>query len=372
MTLKKAGLSLESLSQMDKETRKKTLKGAGLNPKSYQTIRIFLEETQFVQPPAESEDPPVEKTEIYRYCTVVFHPGERGYAYRTEDKTVLVGDYVLVPAGADNAPELANVASVGEYTAEAAPYPVEKTKTILRKATRAESALILPQTATAAAPQEDVKKEPTKEPARPQPTYVPTKTQNHSPAWWIVALAAVFAIIVLAGQSSGSSTTRSTSSTYSYTRSTSTGSSRSYSSTYSSTPTCPPVNREKAMTKEEADRLRGTGYHGTRPNSSAEDIELKAAQTKCKNCGYRTHNGVNSLCDYCRWMEQYGGGLPKNTAATPAPKATPRATPKPTEKPKESDPYHASDYSYPEDFYEDYYDDFWDYEDAEEYWERYH
>ncbi len=136
-----------------------------------------------------------------------------------------------------------------------------------------------------------------------------------------------------------------------------------------SIPTCLPLNREKAMTKEEAEKLRGTGYHNTRPNSSAENTELAAAQTKCRNCGYRTHNGANSLCDYCSWMERYGGGLPKvvNPTSTPAP--TPRHTNRPKSGESNSDPYNAKSYPHPDDFYYDHYDDFWDYEEAEEYWE---
>lgn len=66
------------------------------------------------------------------------------------------------------------------------------------------------------------------------------------------------------------------------------------------------INTEPAMTKEEAERLRGTGYHGTRPNSSAEALELKAAQVKCKKCGMRSHNGYNSLCDECQYNEKHG------------------------------------------------------------------
>ena len=58
--------------------------------------------------------------------------------------------------------------------------------------------------------------------------------------------------------------------------------------------------RKKAMTKAEADALRGTGYKGTRPNSLAEALELKAAQITCKACGYHSDNGSNSLCDYCQ------------------------------------------------------------------------
>ncbi len=59
------------------------------------------------------------------------------------------------------------------------------------------------------------------------------------------------------------------------------------------------TNHEKALTDEEAENLRGTGYHNTRPNSSAESIEIQAAKVKCKKCGMRSHNGLNSLCDSC-------------------------------------------------------------------------
>lgn len=66
------------------------------------------------------------------------------------------------------------------------------------------------------------------------------------------------------------------------------------------------VNTKKALSKEEADALRGTGYHGTRPNSSAESIEIKAAMVKCKNCGMHSDNGSNSLCDECQYNKEYG------------------------------------------------------------------
>lgn len=73
-----------------------------------------------------------------------------------------------------------------------------------------------------------------------------------------------------------------------------------YSSDYGSSYTGSSYARKRALTKEEADALRGTGYNGTRPNSSAEALELKAAQVKCKECGYHSDNGLNSLCDYCQ------------------------------------------------------------------------
>lgn len=66
------------------------------------------------------------------------------------------------------------------------------------------------------------------------------------------------------------------------------------------------VNTERALTKEEAEKLRGTGYHGTRPYSTAESMEITAASVACKKCGMRSHNGTNSLCDACRYNEEYG------------------------------------------------------------------
>ena len=61
-----------------------------------------------------------------------------------------------------------------------------------------------------------------------------------------------------------------------------------------------PSYRKPALTAEEADALRGTGYKNTKPGSFAEIHELEAAQVKCKECGLHTDNGVNSLCDYCQ------------------------------------------------------------------------
>ena len=66
------------------------------------------------------------------------------------------------------------------------------------------------------------------------------------------------------------------------------------------------INTERALTKEEADALRGTGYHGCRPYSSAENTELAAAMNKCINCGMHSKNGRNSLCYECQYNKDYG------------------------------------------------------------------
>ena len=82
----------------------------------------------------------------------------------------------------------------------------------------------------------------------------------------------------------------------SYTRSVSSSNRAKYSA--------PPVSNE-ALTSEEAEKLYGTGYNGTRPNSTAESIEIKATQNKCRECGKHTTHGVNSLCDSCLMKAKY-------------------------------------------------------------------
>lgn len=82
--------------------------------------------------------------------------------------------------------------------------------------------------------------------------------------------------------------------------------SEDYSSQYSSSVATKKINTKRALTAAEADALRGTGYHGTRPNSFAESTELKAAMVKCKKCGMHSNNGYNSLCDECRYNEKHG------------------------------------------------------------------
>lgn len=395
--LQTAGLSLSELEFMDDDERREALADVGLDPDDYEDApsyqrylftspaSTYPQATQTPQPtPAPRTPPPPQNAAAYyRYCSVRFSGSERQYAYRCEDQSIKINEYVIVPTGPDNKESVAQVTAVGIYTAGVAPYPVEHTKFIIRKATTAEVGAVLTATVArvaeqeskrSAAPQTHVSPQPS--PVTPQPVQshteqkTPPRRRNISVGWIFAAVAVIVLIIVAALPTSSNSKSRSSS--YSYTPSRSTGSTYSYSRSTSTTPTCPPVNREPAMTKEEAERLRGTGYHNTRPNSSAENIELTAAQVKCKNCGYRSHNGVNSLCDYCAWMERYGGGLPASTQSTPKPVATPRPTTKPTPSPStnpSSDPYNASDYAHPDDFYYDYYDDFWDYEDAEDYWE---
>lgn len=55
------------------------------------------------------------------------------FSYRTEDDTIQIGDVVIVPVGRDNEEMEGKVVSVGKYARAGVPYPVEKTKYILKK-----------------------------------------------------------------------------------------------------------------------------------------------------------------------------------------------------------------------------------------------
>lgn len=68
---------------------------------------------------------------IYRFVGVVFNEGGPIYSYRTYDQTIEIGDMVMVETSKGN--KVAEVVSVMDCKRIAAPYPVDKTKFILRK-----------------------------------------------------------------------------------------------------------------------------------------------------------------------------------------------------------------------------------------------
>lgn len=68
------------------------------------------------------------------YCSVEFEPRGTRYSYRSEDRTLAVGELVVVPAGPDAHELLGRIVSVQTCTAEDAPYPPAQTKSILRRA----------------------------------------------------------------------------------------------------------------------------------------------------------------------------------------------------------------------------------------------
>ena len=74
-----------------------------------------------------------EDKNIYIYCGIALANSARPYSFRTEDATIRIGDTVIVPIGEENKETKGTVVSVGQYARMGVPYPVEKTKFILRK-----------------------------------------------------------------------------------------------------------------------------------------------------------------------------------------------------------------------------------------------
>ena len=71
----------------------------------------------------------------YWYCGILVKGMETVYSYISDSGEIPSGSYVMVPFGSHNAPKIGIVKSCGEYTAENVPYPIERTKHIIREAT---------------------------------------------------------------------------------------------------------------------------------------------------------------------------------------------------------------------------------------------
>ena len=69
----------------------------------------------------------------YIYCGVRFDNNSQIFHYITDDKSIVVGDNVIVPVGYDNKETSAFVVSVESCIRVDAPYPFSKTKKIIKK-----------------------------------------------------------------------------------------------------------------------------------------------------------------------------------------------------------------------------------------------
>ena len=84
--------------------------------------------------PSTYEKKPRRKSDLI-YCSVSFENSYTTYYYLTEDDSITAGDLVVVPAGRDNRLTVAKVTKVEYFAAEDVPFPIEKTKKILRRCT---------------------------------------------------------------------------------------------------------------------------------------------------------------------------------------------------------------------------------------------
>lgn len=84
--------------------------------------------------PAKLEEEPPDDGAVFHYCTVRFRSAPRLYAYLTGGLPVKVGDWVEAPFGREDLPRRGQVIAVADCTRPAAPWPPERTKTVLRLA----------------------------------------------------------------------------------------------------------------------------------------------------------------------------------------------------------------------------------------------
>lgn len=75
----------------------------------------------------------------YIYVSVCFLGGKHPYSYRTNDSSLRINNVVIVPT--PEGEKAAIVTSVGRYKEKNVPYPLDKTKYIIRKANRSERKL---------------------------------------------------------------------------------------------------------------------------------------------------------------------------------------------------------------------------------------
>ena len=68
------------------------------------------------------------------FCSVVFNEGSKPYHYLTNDDTLRVDDSVLVPVKSENRIVMASIVDIEYFPEDEAPYPMEKLRRILRKA----------------------------------------------------------------------------------------------------------------------------------------------------------------------------------------------------------------------------------------------
>lgn len=67
------------------------------------------------------------------FCGISFHRDSSIYTYLTQDDTLEVGDYVIVPVGAENREMTGRIEEIQYLPPREAPYPLDKIKYILRK-----------------------------------------------------------------------------------------------------------------------------------------------------------------------------------------------------------------------------------------------
>lgn len=121
----------KAISKKIEQEEKQAAKEYKLAEETTSTIRT---QAQSRQNTSWSEDMKrFEDDTIYTFIGVLFPYTSHHYHYLTDDDSITIGDYVVVPVGVENKESVAKVVSVEKHLRISAPFPVEKTKKIIGK-----------------------------------------------------------------------------------------------------------------------------------------------------------------------------------------------------------------------------------------------
>ena len=83
----------------------------------------------------EDEEKLERKPGQFIYCSVSFSKDGDTFYYQTESEEIKIGDWVIVPFGSENAERVAVVEEIEFFEQDKVPFPLCKTKHILRRRT---------------------------------------------------------------------------------------------------------------------------------------------------------------------------------------------------------------------------------------------
>ena len=116
----------------------------GLDPGNYETREAFdaareaakeREEKKREEAARRAAPDPLADTDmtVYTFCAVRFANNDHLYYYLADDRSLDVGDMVVVPVGNEGRECVAEIATVERHRRRTAPYPVDRAKRILRR-----------------------------------------------------------------------------------------------------------------------------------------------------------------------------------------------------------------------------------------------
>lgn len=331
-----------------------------------------------------------QKTEKLLYAKVKLGDSSFGYSYCCNDQSIKAGDKVIVPVG-DKQEITGTVISVDLYARDQVPYPIEKTKFIIRKAEEADTqidttvgystlATVLQKVAdTRANAMKSTDSIPSHSTNNTTQRYIPVKPSfsaditssqtvklsekgNFFVSWFafcvVCFLPFVFIAIVLDVIFFDPSATAGIHALVAFISCLACGFGYAL--------------HDRAKAKKDPEATQNARYLCIVIAVICVIISIAIMGTSSANEKERQIEEWNKLFSNSRSYSttvKYDTSSSSNSKNTSSNKSTTYR--KSSSSKSSSDPYNAKDYAHPDDFYYDHYDDFVDFEEAEDYWDSY-